>query len=207
MVHTTHCGDNVQKTNDILGVAQKRFGLYGLEKTTMREIAADLGMSKASLYYYYPDKESLFKAVIALEQEGFFNIVNQTWQTISSPVEMLNQYCVLRLRHFRSFFNLGRLKHEEMRQLKPLLKGILVSFRDREIQIVETLLIQGNNSGIFDVNNTNETASLFIDLLKGLRSLEFQNKELLYVEESEFKSLEQRQTLFSEIFIKGLTHK
>jgi TetR/AcrR family transcriptional repressor of mexJK operon len=35
----------------IVETAQRRFAIYGIEKTTMREIAGDLNMSKGSLYY------------------------------------------------------------------------------------------------------------------------------------------------------------
>ena len=59
------------KTDLIIEAAQKRFGLYGVEKTSMREIANDLKLSKASLYYYFPDKESLYKAVVEKEQKEF----------------------------------------------------------------------------------------------------------------------------------------
>jgi len=83
MVYITHSGENAEKTNIILKSAQKRFGLYGYEKTTMKEIASDLGMSKAAMYYYFPDKEGLFKAVVEMEQSEFFQVVEETCKKIS----------------------------------------------------------------------------------------------------------------------------
>ena len=59
--------DDKQKENKaeaIIAAAQKRFALFGIEKTPMREIARDLRISKAALYYYFPDKESLYKSVL-----------------------------------------------------------------------------------------------------------------------------------------------
>jgi len=53
-----------EKRGKILEVAKRRFAHYGLAKTTMSEIAKDLAFSKALLYYYFPDKNSLFIAVI-----------------------------------------------------------------------------------------------------------------------------------------------
>ena len=53
-----------QKREAIIESAIKRFAHYGVSKTTMSEIAADLSFSKASLYYYFPDKLSLFAAVL-----------------------------------------------------------------------------------------------------------------------------------------------
>ena len=52
-----------EKLSKVLDAAQKRFARFGLSKTTMNDIADDLGVSKASLYYYFPDKESIFKKV------------------------------------------------------------------------------------------------------------------------------------------------
>jgi AcrR family transcriptional regulator len=47
------------KKTQILDAAYKRFSHYGYSKTTMKEIASDLSMSKALLYYYFPDKSQL----------------------------------------------------------------------------------------------------------------------------------------------------
>lgn len=44
----------------IIEAALKRFAHYGLSKTTMTEIAKDISFSKALLYYYFPDKLSLY---------------------------------------------------------------------------------------------------------------------------------------------------
>ena len=47
----------------ILEAATRRFAHFGMAKTTMSEIAKDLNFSKALLYYYFPDKNSLYSAV------------------------------------------------------------------------------------------------------------------------------------------------
>src|ERR1051325_6834770 len=53
-----------RKRQLILEAEQKRFSHFGVDKTTMNEIADDLALSKASLYYYFPDKLSLYAAVL-----------------------------------------------------------------------------------------------------------------------------------------------
>jgi len=74
MVRLIHDGAGITQLDRILSVAQTRFGLYGFEKTTMREIAEELNVSKGSLYYYFPDKENLYKAVVEKEQEEFLKL-------------------------------------------------------------------------------------------------------------------------------------
>jgi len=48
----------------ILEVAAKAFNEGGFEATSMSEIAARVGGSKATLYNYFPSKEALFAAVM-----------------------------------------------------------------------------------------------------------------------------------------------
>ena len=64
-----------EKTQNILSAARRRFAHYGFSKVTMDEIAGDVEMGKASLYYYFPTKEDLFKAVVIQEQNEFVNYI------------------------------------------------------------------------------------------------------------------------------------
>src|ERR1700750_399085 len=52
------------KREKILDAAHERVLHYGYSKTTMNEIAGDVSMSKALLYYYFPDKSQLYVAVM-----------------------------------------------------------------------------------------------------------------------------------------------
>lgn len=71
-----------EKIENILEAATKRFAHFGVDKTTMNEIADDLGISKASLYYYFPDKLNLFaatlKKIIGHEQEKEIPFINES---------------------------------------------------------------------------------------------------------------------------------
>jgi len=53
-----------KKRTLIINAALLRFAHYGLAKTTMTDIAKDISFSKALLYYYFPDKLSLYVSVI-----------------------------------------------------------------------------------------------------------------------------------------------
>jgi AcrR family transcriptional regulator len=206
MVLITHSGENAEKTDTILKVAQKRFGLYGLEKTTMKEIASDLNMSKASLYYYFPDKVSLFRAVMELEQNEFFHMVEQTLQTLTNPSAMFKEYNRIRLSYFKTFFNLGRLKREEFSSMKPLFQDVLNNLTNKEIKLIENIIIYGNEKGIFHSDNVTEMAALFIEIIKGLRMQVIHRKELLYIEQEEYEALEYKLSIFTSLFIRGLAY-
>ena len=128
MVSIVNNNDSSDKLKVILKAAQKRFGIYGLEKTTMHEIASDLGMSKASLYYYYPDKESLFKAVIETEQEEFFKLLEKSFESTDDPIARSMLFVTNHLKYFKTFFNLSRLRYIDYKDFKPKIHDVMTLF-------------------------------------------------------------------------------
>jgi AcrR family transcriptional regulator len=60
---------------EILNGSRDLFERFGFKKTTMEDIARQIGKSKSALYYYYKTKEEIFEAVILREIESTHNIV------------------------------------------------------------------------------------------------------------------------------------
>ncbi len=56
----------------IIEAALKRFTHYSASKTTMNEIADDLHCSKASLYYYFPDKKPCTSVYLKKQEKPFW---------------------------------------------------------------------------------------------------------------------------------------
>src|SRR5664279_3076944 len=104
--------DKSDKVKLIIEASQRRFGLYGIEKTSMREIADDLKLSKASLYYYFPDRESLYKAVVEKEQREFIAKISERIFNFHEPEQLLLEYVNARISYFRTLLNLSRLRLE-----------------------------------------------------------------------------------------------
>lgn len=63
------------KRQHILTVATQAFQELGFERTTMSEICARVGGSKATLYNYFPSKEDLFAEIMFLSNEAEFEAV------------------------------------------------------------------------------------------------------------------------------------
>jgi len=206
MVQITHGGENIEKISDILAAAQKRFGKYGLEKTSVSEIAADLNMSKGSIYYYFPDKESLYKAVIEKEHGEFLQKVKDQIQDMDNPVEMVQAYLKVNLQYFRILLNLSRVRFTDL-VYNPIIKEIIEVFRKREVELLCGIIMKGSEKRVFNVSNPEEMANLYLDLLKGLRKIIIGKNEIFYLENEEYELMVQRVNLFSDIFIKGLMYR
>ncbi|TCN73308.1 TetR/AcrR family transcriptional regulator [Acetobacteroides hydrogenigenes] len=204
MVLITHCGGNTDKINEILVAAQRRFGMYGFEKTSVSEIAADLHMSKASIYYYFADKGKLFGAVIEKEHSEFIESVEQECETLIDASDMLRAYVNINIEFFRKLLNLSRVKHSDIMENRYAQEQ-MVELRQKELVIIEKTLTKGNEQGTFNVENSFEMAHLFLDLLKGLRKMTIGRKDVFYLNDEEYNDLVKRVRDFTEIFIKGIS--
>ncbi|MEY3185559.1 MAG: hypothetical protein RIR58_295 [Actinomycetota bacterium] len=58
------------RREEIIQVAVKLFGIYGYHATSMREIAANCGLSQAGLLHYFPTKESLLLELVRMRDEA-----------------------------------------------------------------------------------------------------------------------------------------
>jgi AcrR family transcriptional regulator len=86
----------------IFNVAKKHFSMHGFEGSRMDVIAQEAGINKATIYYYYDSKESLYEEVLGC-------VVGDAAQRIALAV-MCEEDILLRLRAF--IRALHKVKHD-----------------------------------------------------------------------------------------------
>ena len=194
----------MERTTEILDTAQELFGKYGFAKTTMSDIAKQLGLSKASLYYYYPDKDSIYLAVITKEQVQFINMLHDSILKTENPTDILYQYVQIRIKYFSVMMNLNRARFESFMRMNEAMKNSWKEFRKKEEIEIQFVLQKGIDQGVFGVEKLDKTTSLFLDTFKGLIFYYLKNKDFNFLDKSDFMALEEQLTLFTSIFIKGI---
>jgi AcrR family transcriptional regulator len=204
MVRIQHTGENRDKLEFLIRIAQDLFGLYGLEKTTMRDIAEEAGMSKASLYYYFPDKNSLFHAVIEKELEEFFHYLYEKEYDPDQPGEMLRAYISLRNQYFRKFYNLSKLRLSAMREFKPIIHDLTAELRRRETEYIRGIIVQGREKGYYRDVDVNVVAELFLDGLQAIRRSYLGRSEMTRIESADLEIMEKKMMVLLDIFINGI---
>ncbi len=80
-----------EKTELILDSAMQEFLENGYAGARMDKIAATAGVSKATVYRRYPDKESLFSAIVQrlAQRKGFFNNPEKFQSELADPRRLL----------------------------------------------------------------------------------------------------------------------
>lgn len=82
------------KRRNILTVAAKLFGERGFDAVSMREIAAPAKIHMATLYHYFPDKQSLYTAVVREAFETSAQLALSNLEGEGTPAERLRGWAV-----------------------------------------------------------------------------------------------------------------
>lgn len=195
---------STQKEDAIIAAAHKRFSYYGYSKTTMDEIAHDLGMGKASLYYYFPTKESLFRAVIVAEQDEFRSRAAALIAGNGSAAEKILEYVERRLDYFQKTMILSRFSMQTYSEIRPLFNDIRERFARRELHFLYQMLAAGKKAGEFTFENPRPIARVLLRVLQGLRLRMFKSGSGEDPQQKEFETLRQETRIATKIFLRGL---
>jgi TetR/AcrR family transcriptional regulator len=195
---------SAHKEEAIVAAAHKRFAYYGYSKTTMDEIARDLGMGKASLYYYFPTKESLFRAVIVTEQDQFAARATALIAGTGTATEKMHAYVEKRLDYFQRTVILSKFSTQTYSEIRPVFGSVMQSFARCELRFLRQILESGNRSGEFAVERPEEFARLLLRVLQGLRVLMFKSASDGEPGDKEFETLRQETKGATGIFLRGI---
>ena len=76
-------GDDRQA--QLLGIACRLFSERGFNGTSLRDIAEEAKVTKAALYYHFPNKESLFAKIVLESLEALVNQVKDACAGVDTP--------------------------------------------------------------------------------------------------------------------------
>lgn len=193
-----------EKEQAILLAARKRFARYGFSKVTMDEIADDVEMGKASLYYYFPAKENLFKAVIQHEQNQFIEAVENILAKNIPVSQKLIEYVDLRIGISQELLNLGMLTVLSQIDTKAIYKQTFEELHKRELKFIKSLFQEGKQKGEFKKSLTQDESILFLHILQGLKIRILRHLKGQIDDGKHLNQLKKEMKLFVKIFLEGI---
>ena len=184
------------KKKTILDVAQKIFSRFGLNKTTMNEIAKATRMGKATLYHYFTSKEEVFSEVINRESKIYTDKLDEAIKGINDPKGKLRAYIKTRIKTFNSLTNTySALTDEYLGNYSDIKKFREPFFSTERETLISILKEEGNQKDFTDIQIV-EVAKVISLMLGGIEFL------IISGENSEFTS--ERIDIMLEILLNGI---
>ena len=152
----------MDKRQDIIAAARARFRHYGLQKTTMQEIAIDADVAVGTLYRYFKDKNDLFVACADEFVSRHKESIEKLLAAEGPADEKLKQYLLGRFRTARESSTASMHAMELTRavlQLKP--ERLMEEAAMMEATIIQ-FLAQGNASKLWHIKDPQHDARVLL---------------------------------------------
>jgi AcrR family transcriptional regulator len=156
------------KKERIIAIADQLFAHFGIQKTTMEDIAKKARMGKSTMYYYFKSKEEIFAEVIRRDSVIFKLELNQAVARGKTPQEKIGNYVLARMKHLKKLRNYYLTLTDEYLEHYAFVENTRKEFVDYEISTLSTLLNEGVIQGLFTIDSIETTARNFAICLKGL---------------------------------------
>jgi len=156
----------MKKRDEILLAASECFSMYGYGKTSMSDIGKRVGLNKASLYYHFKDKRSLYEEVLVkarqehtiklkkiLEDESTFE--GQIIGIVLQEVEFWEQAAI-------SYqLTMQPDEHSETSQVANKLL-------QQTIELLTNVIANHMQGGVIRENDPNDVAHMIVQLSQGI---------------------------------------
>lgn len=155
-------------SDKIVEKAAEVFTRFGYRKTTMDDIARELGKGKSSIYYYFTSKEEIFQAVVEKEASQLKTAVKDAISHLDEPMEKIKIYVLTRTnayKRIRNFYN--ALNNNELLHL-DFINTLRKKYEDEEVSLLQQILDSGVKAGKFNFTNPHLAAIAIVTALRGL---------------------------------------
>ena len=196
-----------EKGEKILRAASDCFARYGYEKTTLEEIGKAVGLNKASLYYYYKNKESIFCDVLYRETDQYMQELHKKLNLSGTVKEKIMLYLGERLNYYRLVVNLHNLSVDTVKKVEPVFMEVYTKVLVKESTFLTAYITEGINNGEFEQVDAKKVAD---SLLLVATSIRYRALHISYVNmamEANFHEILEEIRFVSALMINGISSK
>ncbi len=151
------------KREEILRAGSECFARFGFDKTTLDDIGHLAGLNKASLYYYFKNKEEIFIAVVLAETQAFIADLKTKALAFPDVRKQLKFFLTERIRRYGEIVHLTRFSVGNLQKLEPMFDHVYEETKAKEVAFITELLKKGiaENAFSFPEPSASVAESLF----------------------------------------------
>ncbi|TRC81733.1 TetR/AcrR family transcriptional regulator [Mesorhizobium sp. WSM4307] len=142
----------------ILEMAEEQFRRIGYHKTSVTDIAAELGMSSANVYRFFPSKGAIIEAICGRVVNEVAQIAFAIARTSAPASEKLNRLLSAIHHHGTTTLIKEKRMHDMIVAAMQENRAIIKAHIERLISIFEVIIREGIEAGEFKVEDPAEAA-------------------------------------------------
>lgn len=151
----------------ILDAATQVFARFGFAKASVDDIARRAGVGKGTVYLHFENKEALFATVVRNVWGRVTEGQLAAMRGLRTPDGKLRAFLGARLDQLTAIARTLQIAEETARELLPLAMPYLTESRERELQIIEGIILEGIRAGIMEVREPHQVAIGLLGWLDG----------------------------------------
>jgi AcrR family transcriptional regulator len=154
--------DSLLRRQEILAAALRLFSERDYSAITIKDIAQLAKVNTSLLYYYFADKEALFRAAL----EEAVGAAMQNYAEIASkhsePVDLINDWFQMHVERTSDIRRLVKIliDYSSSSSQTRVLDDVVSKFYDVEIQVLSKAIRRGQRAGLFN-GVSPQTAAVF----------------------------------------------
>ena len=149
MVNQRKKEERILRKQRIIEAALSVFDKSGIDKTTMEEIAVEADCGKATLYYYYPSKDHVYKEIMVTGWKSLWEEIEEAILNDSPPkkkiFEILYQICQI----VKQNNNLYKFLFTAPNYMQEAKDFPWKEYQDRLYSVLQSTIEQGCREGDF----------------------------------------------------------
>jgi AcrR family transcriptional regulator len=142
----------------IMEAAEQQFRRVGYHRTSVADIAAELGMSPANIYRFFPSRDALNESICGRVVNEVADIAFAIARTNAPAMQKLAQLLTAVHRHNKMMLVKARPMHELVVAATQGNWPIIKAHIEQMVMIFEAIICEGIETGEFDVEDAAEAA-------------------------------------------------
>ncbi|MEO0041657.1 MAG: hypothetical protein RL329_1105 [Bacteroidota bacterium] len=195
------------KKETILQGAAACFMQFGYEKTTLDDIGKSASLNKASIYYYFKNKEEIFSEVVLQEATTYITELQTKTNRKRGLESKIVFYITERIKKYNEVITLHRLSLSNLTGIETVFNDLYRTVKEREIQYIQTLLEKGKELKEIttDLDLQDVSINLFV-ISDALKYEALRTKKARYKGDIDMANAPQKIAFLVHLILRGLTY-
>jgi len=153
----------------LLQSALEQFVTHGYHGTSVRTLAAGVGMSVAGLYHHYPSKQATLVAII---ESAMADLYTRTLGALAEAGDSVDERLTLHIQCLVLFHayraDLAFVAASEIRSLEPAARERVIGQRDRQQGVLDGIIEDGVRGGRFRTAYPHDASRAIVTMCTGV---------------------------------------